>query len=323
MVSASAQLPPRARTFPPPPLPLAVGNQWVYVERGRAAGEPRTVEVVTASQVGAGVYFQLSGFAGGAAWVRYTATGDLVQWDPAENREKLWYAFSAPESVSWRPQLPVPCLDRASIRTRSVEVRVPAGVFSPSLTVEYQPGSCADAGFLEEAFAPGVGLLRRSEQTIAGPRTLELVFARVDGTAISGPELSFGLAMDRPVYVADLTPPVDPARAVPVLAARLTIRNTSALPLALQFHSGQQYDLAIRDSAGRQVFLWSEGKFFTQALTRLDLSPGEKTFLIEVPLADRSGRTFPEGRYTVEGWLTTSGGKLYSATVSFEIQHVF
>ena len=118
-------------------------------------------------------------------------------------------------------------------------------------------------------------------------------------------------------------PSVDPARSVPILTARLVIRNTSALPLSLLFNSGQQYDLAIRNEAGQQVFLWSLGKLFTQGQTRLDLSPGEKAFVIATPLGDRSGKAFPEGRYTVEGWLTPSAGKLYSATVPFEIKYTF
>jgi hypothetical protein len=133
--------------------------------------------------------------------------------------------------------------------------------------------------------------------------------------------LSFGVALDKPLYFADFMPPVDPARSIPVLTARLTVRNTGPQPVILQFNSGQRYDLVIRDSKGDQLYQWSQGKFFTQALGRLELK-GELIYLVEVSLADRSGRTYPEGRYTLEGWLSTSEGKLYTATVPFEIQYV-
>src|SRR5262249_50509117 len=166
------------------------------------------------------------------------------------------------------------------------------------------PGRCSDAGPAEEPFASGVGLVRRVETTFAGPREWDLTYASLNGLLLAGPDLSFTFAIDRLVYPADPTA---------VMQARLTIRNTTSLPLSLPFNSGQQYDLAIRDEAGRQVFLWSEGKVFIQVLMRLDLNPGEKTFVIDVKLADRAGKTFPAGRYTVEGWLTTSAGKQYSA----------
>jgi len=308
-LAALAQAPPRVRAGLRPYFPLATGNQWVYVERGRLAGEAITVEVAASGRLGGNTYYQLNGFSGAPAWVRYTLAGELVQYDPSGGPEKLWYAFSSPSGAGYRPQLPEPCLQQASIRTHNLEVRVPAGVFSSSLAIDYNPGPCADAGFSEEVFAPGVGLVRRTAITIAGPRTLELAYARIDGAAIAIPEAGFGLSIDRPAYSGGAT-----------LSARLSIRNSTPLPLALQFNSGQQHDLVVRDGAGRQVFLWSEGRAFIQALTRLELSPGERNIIVEVPLADRAGRAFPEGRYTVEAWLTTSGGKLYSATVPFDIQ---
>ncbi len=310
---ALAQFPPRTGLGPRDYFPLALGNRWVYAQRGFAGGGQRTVEVTLADQFQGVTYFELTGFASAQVWVRRNAAGELVQWDPAG--DKLWYAFAAPERFSWRPELPEPCTARAELVSRSEEVQAPAGRFAPVLVIRYDNGGCADAGLLEEVFAPGVGLIRRTEQTIGGPRIYELAFAQIDGQRITGPELSFGLAIDRPVYVANLMPPV--------LNARFTARNSTDQPVTLQFNSGQQYDLAIRDEAGRQVFLWSDGKFFTLALSRIELGPGETTFLVDVRLADRAGAPLPPGRYTVEAWLTTSGGKLYSATVPFEIRHVF
>jgi hypothetical protein len=321
--AALGQAPPRIRFSRHPQFPLSVGNQWVYGQRGRAAGEPLTVQVAAANQFHGLTYYQLIGYAEGPAWVRYNAAGELVQYDPAGGPEKLWYPFFAPDGFSFRSQLAVACVQQAALRYRQGEIRVPAGTFSPHLAVEYQPGPCADAGFSEEVFVSGVGMVRRTSLTIAGPRTAELIWARVNGVVVSAPELSFQLAIDRPLYYADFMPPVDPVRSVPVLTARLTLRNTSSLPVTLQFNSGQQYDLVIRDAAGQQVYQWSQGRAFTLVLSRLELKEGERMFVEEIRLADRAGRTLPPGPYTLEAWLTTSAGKVYAATVPLEIQYTF
>ena len=59
---------------------------------------------------------------------------------------------------------------------------------------------------------------------------------------------------------------------------------------------------------------------FTQALTNIDLSPGERNFSIEVPLGEE-GVAFPAGSYTIEGWVTGGAPKRYSATSGFELVH--
>jgi len=199
---------------------------------------------------------------------------------------------------------------------------VPAGTFSGSLAIDYPPGNCADAGLSDETFAPGVGLLRRTSITIAGPRTLELLYARVRGVSVAGAELSFGASLDRPVYISDLQPPVDPSRAIPVLTVRFTLRNTTTTPVNLDFNTGQQYDVVIRDSSGRALYQWSLGILFAQVISRLTVGPGEKNFVLAVPLGDRAGQPFPAGRYTLEVWLTPTAGKVYAATLGFEISQV-
>jgi len=319
-----AQIPPRARAPRRDYFPLAVGNQWVYRQQASPQAPRITVEVTGATERGGHTYYELSGYAGARAWVRQTGPGELVEQVPRDGSEQLWYSFYAPDRAAWNPQLFLPCLGQARISARNAEVRVPAGAFSSALLIHYLPGLCSDAGFLEEAFAPGVGLLRRTEITFAGPRTMELVSARINGMTLEGSDLFFDIALDQPVYFANFMPPVDPLRAIPLLTARLTIHNVTAAPVTLQFSSGQQFDLAIREAGGGQALQWSAGKFFIQSLTRVELGPGEaRSFPVELRLAGRSGKTLPEGRYTAEGWLTTVGDKRYAATAAFEIRYTF
>ena len=320
--TAFVQFPPaRSRFAARPYLPLEVGNQWIYTPRGQAAGDPLVVEVAASTVYNGNTYFQMIGFAGEPAWVRYNSSGDLVQYAPG-GPERLWYSFSALDGASWGSQLPLPCVAQATIRTHAAEVTVPAGAFSGSLTIDYPPGNCADAGLSDETFAPGVGLLRRTSITIVGPRTLELLYARVGGASLAGPELSFGVSIDRTVYLSNLQPPVDPSKAIPVLTVRFTLRNTSTAPVNLDFNTGQQYDVVIRDSGGREVYRWALGILFAQVISRLTVGPGEKNFVLAVPLGDRAGQPFPAGRYTLEAWLTPTVGKVYTATVGFEINQV-
>src|SRR5262249_31643814 len=208
------------------------------------AGEPATVEVIGTAEYDGKTYYTLAGFIVGAPiQVRRTDAGDLVQYDPGSRSEKLWYAF---RSATWKPERF--CAGEAIVASRDPNVLLPGGNRAPGLTIRYMPGICSDAGPAEETFASGVGLVRRVETTFAGPREWDLTYASLNGLLLAGPDLSFTFAIDRLVY------PADPAA---VMQARLTIRNTTSLPLSLPFNSGQQYDLVIRDEAGRQVFLWS------------------------------------------------------------------
>lgn len=49
-----------------------------------------------------------------------------------------------------------------------------------------------------------------------------------------------------------------------LLALRIT--NPADAPVAVTFSSGQTYDFAVRDAAGREVWRWSADRAFTQAV---------------------------------------------------------
>ena len=44
------------------------------------------------------------------------------------------------------------------------------------------------------------------------------------------------------------------------------VTNTAPGKVELLFHSGQTHDIVVVDSLGREVWRWSEGRMFTQAL---------------------------------------------------------
>ena len=75
-----------------------------------------------------------------------------------------------------------------------------------------------------------------------------------------------------------------------------SVRNTGDSPVELQFRSGKVADVAVFDD-GEEVWRWSDGRMFTQALHSQTLDPGE---------SDSHQFTWndPEpGTYTAEGTL--------------------
>ena len=72
----------------------------------------------------------------------------------------------------------------------------------------------------------------------------------------------------------------------------LDVRNNGAKHVELDFVSGQAYDFVVLDSAGRQVWRWSEGHLFTQGIQNKQLSTGESM------QARETWRRAAPGRYT-------------------------
>ena len=306
-----------------PYFPLQVGNTWTYVMRGFAAQGTVVVRVTSSKQVAGREYFLLEGYGGRPAWIRVTAAARVVELDPETEDERLWYDFGGPPGSTWRSEIPLDCVGSAILVPGPPPEELPEGFGSQSAAVNYPPTICADAGLLEEVFAPGIGLLRRTMQTIGGPRQMVLAEAVVGSVIHPDRRFSVALSLDRPLYFVNLMPPVDPERAVPLLRADLVIRNTTDLPLQITTPSGQQFDFEIRNEEGEVVYLWSDGRAFTQALTTIDLSPGVRVFSAEIPLAWGDGTPLASGRYTIRAWVATADPTLYRAQSAFDIGHVF
>ena len=58
------------------------------------------------------------------------------------------------------------------------------------------------------------------------------------------------------------------------LLLKLTVRNEGTEPYAVEHSTGQNYDFALLDAKGREIWRWSDGMTFTQALQTYTLAPG-------------------------------------------------
>jgi hypothetical protein len=72
----------------------------------------------------------------------------------------------------------------------------------------------------------------------------------------------------------------------------LDLTNATKKNLELEFPSGQEYDFAVIDSSGREVYRWGKERMFTQSLQNRLLDGGE-TMRFE----EHAQQTLPNGSY--------------------------
>lgn len=305
-------------------FPFDSGNRWMY----RSVAGSFTVTVGDPQTQGGQEYYPVTGFPSQPeVLLRKDDAGRLLMWDAGAKAERTWLDLAAGEGVESATGVDS-CNKSSVITSAKAAYKGPVGEFENALTVRYTLNGCADAGVDSDVWLPGVGLLRRTWQTFAGPRDYDLVYARLGGrTVISEPELAFSVSLDRAIYISDQMPPITEEKAIPLMLVRMTLRNTTKDKLTLSFPSGQIYDLVIRDADGKQVYQWSADKAFVAVLHE-ETVRGESNWAISVPLGrtspwfDPSAVPWPDGKYTAEAWLTAEGGKLYGGTVAFEILSV-
>jgi hypothetical protein len=102
------------------------------------------------------------------------------------------------------------------------------------------------------------------------------------------------------------------------LNARISLRNTLAAPVILEFPSGQDFDLALKNEKGEVVWRWSADKGFIALFRRVEFGPGERNWTAKIPLT-QEGKPLPAGKYVVEAELSTAG-TAYKASLPFVIR---
>jgi hypothetical protein len=280
-------------------FPLEVGNSWVYRSEGQLGLQSASIEVLRAREVEGVRYFEVQAF-GREVLLRMKEDGTLVNRG-ATGDEQAWIPFATEAGESFRSTIDA-CVRGGRIETKSLKWESELGQTEQALRVDYEP-SCVDAGILRDIFVPYVGLVERTMTSIAGPVTYKLVYSRTGVTALAHPERSFGISLNSTAYEPSATATV-----------RLTLRNTLS-ELTLEFPSSQDYDVQIRDQSGEIVYTWSADKGFLTVFRTVTFPPGERNWLVEVPLS----ASLKPGKYTIEGWLATTP-RTYVATTSFEIR---
>ncbi len=170
LVSVAAAAPDSARRF----FPLKAGSEWTF-EDTRYGGT--STMSVTRARTGV---FQLEGFPG-ASELRVRWAGQTLQaWDDAQRRWEPLLRLGAPTGTTYRVRLAAPYWNgvRVTVASRRATVRNPIlrRSYRGTVRIDVQPPpELSDGGILGLWFAPGVGLVRWVEQTIAGPTAHVLV----------------------------------------------------------------------------------------------------------------------------------------------------
>ena len=81
----------------------------------------------------------------------------------------------------------------------------------------------------------------------------------------------------------------------------LDLTNATKKNVELSFPSGQEYDFAVVDSTGREVYRWSKERMFTQSIQNRLLDAGA-TMRIE----ERAEQSLPNGSYVAVATLRSS-----------------
>jgi len=242
-------------------FPLQAGNTWTY--REPVTGQTFTVRVGQPVMIAGHQYFDLIGYTNTDLLVRIDEmSGTLVYWDAVRNADTLLTSFEQFEGGYWlAPFRPCPQQD-AQGQLKLGNHDGPAGPIRGVLEIQYRVIGCADIGVLEEQYADHLGMLRRVVSTIAGPRTFDLIAARVASITIdAAPSASFTVSLGSPVYLG----PWINASSVPA-TFRLRVNSTAALKL--DFSSGQEYDFTLKNSDGLTLWRWSASQYSCRRSTK-------------------------------------------------------
>ncbi len=282
-------------------FPLAPGNKWTYqdaVTGGSFTAEVGSSEVLLNDHV----YYTLSGFTPGKLLVRINEFGNLVYWDSDLSQDLFLTSFEiAPGDYFIARQRGCPEED-GQVQEKPVTHDGPAGRWQ-ALDIKYINFNCADVGDLEEQYVDNIGMVRRVVETFAGPRTYDLVYARVGSQVISaGNSGSFSVTSI-------------PGHESGTWEATLRVDLRGGSPLTLSFPSGQEYDLRLRDSDGKVLWTWSADKLFEQSVHQRDVNGFSATVTVPFPLS------IPEGAhvFTLEAFLTSDqDGPQFAAATTLE-----
>lgn len=286
-------------------FPLQDGNTWTY--REPVTRQTFTVRVGQPVTTAGNVYYKLTGYADSDLFVRVEPVyGALVYWDEARNQEILLTSFEPFEDGYWYAPFR-PCPDQAGqTQVKRANYAGPAGPVSDALEIRYRSFGCADVGPVQEQYAEHLGMLRRVQTTIAGPRTFDLISARVGNLTIDvAPAARFSVS-------------VGPTDGPGPVSATLRLQVNSPSPLTLSFSSGQEYDFALNDSAGNTLWTWSASRTFLQALHQRTVTD-EWSETVEIPWPTIPGGGLQPGDYTVRVTVTASASTPFAATVPVTI----
>lgn len=286
-------------------FPLSPGSRWTYRSD---SGETFEITVGFTPIVTNGkVYHKVTGYASQPLHVRRGDDGVIYWLNEEFSREEILTDFRPVSGAFYNTPISAPCDQDAQAQERPVEFEGAGGVFPDAREIQYRVLDCADVGVLNELYLDNIGLARRTNQTIAGPREFKLVSAKIGSMTISeAPGAEFRVSLSTAVIHRE-------TRDEPVtfdVSLRLVIDRLEAV--RLRYPTSQRYDIAVKNERGETVYLWSSTAIFLPAIGEEEVLSREYSQTLSLNL--------PDGRYEVEAWLTTEGpDRRFSGVAPFSV----
>jgi hypothetical protein len=297
----AAAILPAASTY----FPIQQGNEWTY--RDSVTATTFKIQVGIAVMHHGNPYYRVTGYAPGPLYLRSAADGNVYFFDDDNDREILLTSFE-PVDRGWYDTQLGGCIQAYQPQAQTIAYDGPNSYFPAALDMRYRSYSCADNGIERELFVDNVGLVRRTVTTLAGPRTFDLVHARVGALTFRGePDTDFRVSLDRTI--------VEPKGAeTPTVRVTMRLSSYRTPGLSLRFHSSQRYDIQLRNAAGQVVYRWSDDVAYAQVIEDRVFA-GEMSYEQLVPLHVRGGTPLAPGQYQLEAWLDTPNREFAGAAM--------
>ncbi len=291
-------------------FPLESGNQWLYeTQDGRYSF---VIRVGLPAYVGGKTYFIVNSYGyGNAPWnqlmVRQAEDGALHVYDD-ETQQDLPLTLFQHIPGAWFASRLGACEDEGQVQPEPEPWNFGSTNTAAATVIRYRNFRCADNGLERETYVENLGLVQRVLTTFQGPMDFRLTYARIGNlTYRNGASASLSLDLDRSHVARPVGGSQDPVR------IHLRYSVGPHYSGKLRFRSGQRYDVALLNAAGNEVWRWSDTEAFIQPIE-------EVTFggYLEYS-AYLQAHKFPDGEYTIQGWLNTDSERQLTVSIPFTI----
>ena len=257
-----------------------------------AAGSRVNLTVTAAKNAGWVTYSEFLGEGEKAIWT--SASNEIVYvFNPAKNVAEKFVNFADRVGSKYVFNIGA-CMTGGTLAQKHMTLSTPAGTFNHVVRMTFS-NKCYDGGTMEAWFAPGVGVIKWTEQTKAGPQSYELTDGKVAGKVFGKVNVQTALKV---------TPAFPKSRFVlgtqEEVAANLTLTNSANQEMVLRFDSGQEFEISLLD-ANRQVLnTWGARVRFIQGTHEVSLAAGKRrSFGGTLALQNLNGQALQAGQYTL------------------------
>lgn len=245
---------------------------------------------VSAFTLGWNKYSNFLGTGARKVWAQDGSEAVYVLNESTNTAEKL-VNFADPVGSSYNFSFAA-CNTGGTLAQKGLTLATPVGTFKDVVRMTFD-AKCADSGILEAWFAPQVGVIKWSSQTIAGANTFELSSGKVGGQNLGLQSALKAVAnFPKTAFLIGNT--------TELAAASFTLTNTSNQNMVLHFASGQEFEISLLNSNYQVLNTWSARVRFVQGSHDVTIAPGQsKSFGGNLALQYVSGNVLAAGIYTL------------------------